>query len=208
MKSIYYFILLASSTLVLGFISEWMLNSDSIIFNSLADKMTKSQLDELINFKNKWQLAVYSLAILFLLFKIFIISLILDAGLFFYNLKLRYKELFKIVVKAEFVFLLPIIFKTIWFYFFSQGFSMIDLQYFYPLSVINLVDYNNLEVWQAYPLQIINLFELAYLFILAILLSKKLKLKLFRGFMIVLVSYFTSLMIWVVSVMFFYLSTT
>jgi hypothetical protein len=44
------------------------------------------------------------------------------------------------VIIAEFVFLLVPIFKIIWFYFFQTNYTLEDIQYFYPLSALNIVD--------------------------------------------------------------------
>jgi hypothetical protein len=70
------------------------------------------------------------------------------------------------VIIAEFVFLLVPIFKIIWFYFFQTNYTLEDIQYFYPLSALNIVDYKELEPWLIYSSQVLNLFELIYWLIL------------------------------------------
>jgi len=143
---------------------------------------------------------------LLLIIKVSIIALILDVGCFFFDKEIMYKKLFNIVTKAEFVFLGIIILKTIWFYVFQQDYTLEDLQYFYPLSALNIVGYEGLETWFIYPFQVINLFEFAYWFILAFLISKELKTTTSKGFSIVASSYGVALVIWVVVVMFFTLN--
>ncbi|HXJ98697.1 MAG TPA: hypothetical protein VNJ50_07610 [Gelidibacter sp.] len=131
-----------------------------------------------------------------------IITSILDLGCFLFNKKIKYKELFNIVVKAEFIFILVIIVKTAWFYFFQTNYTLEDLQFFYPLSALSLIGHEGLQPWFVYPFQVLNLFELAYWFILAFLLGKELKSTTDKGLSIVASSYGVGLLIWVVGVMF------
>ena len=202
MKSrILLFILIFTLVLLQQFVKE-VLNTDELYISSLADKFTYNQIEEVLNLQQKWQWLGYAIIPLLLLLKISIIAAIIDAGCFFFDKEIKYKQLFNIVVKAEFVFLLVIVFKTIWFYVFQQDYTLEDLQYFYPLSAINITGYQDLLPWFVYPLQILNLFEIAYWVILAYLLGKELKVSTDKGLSIVASSYGVGLLIWVVAVMF------
>lgn len=179
-----------------------MLNIDELTINSLAEQFTYKQIQEVLDFQQKWQWLSYIISPLLLLLKISIIAAVLDIGCFFFDKEIKYKQLFGIVVQAEFVFLLVILFKTIWFYVFHQDYTLEDLQYFYPLSAINITGYNNLQTWFVYPLQVLNVFELAYWAILAYLLGKELNISTNKGLSIVASSYGVGLLIWVVTIMF------
>lgn len=192
--------------LIFVILSEVLLNSSELVFNSLAEQLTQEQIVEALNFQQKWKWVGYVAIPLFLLIKVSVIAAILDAGCFFFEKEIKYKNLFTIVVKAEFVFILVIVFKTIWFYVFQQDFDLEDLQYFYPLSVLNIVGYEVLQPWFIYPLQVLNLFEIAYWFILAYLLGKALNINAKKGMSIVASSYGIGLLIWVVAIMFFTLN--
>ena len=174
MSNKYYLIFLIALTLFLGFLSELILNTEILFLNSLTESLTYDQLQEVIEFKDKWKWVGYIVVPILLLIKISIIAAILDIGCFFFSKEIRYKKLFNIVVKAEFIFLLVIVFKTAWFYFFETDYNLEDLQYFYPLSALNIVGYDGLQPWFIYPFQVLNLFELAYWFILAYLIGKEL----------------------------------
>ena len=148
-----------------------------------------------------------------LLIKTALISSVLYIGAFFYSkAKVTLKELFNAVVKAEFVFLGVGVLKIVWFYFFQTNYTLEDLQYFYPLSTLNIVGYKGLEAWFIYPLQVLNLFELAYWLLLSYFVGKlafteKDKGKpMDLGFKIVASSYGSALLLWVVVVMFFTLN--
>ena len=98
------------------------------------------------------------------------------------------------------------------FYFFQTNYTLEDLQYFYPLSTLNIVGYKGLEAWFIYPLQVLNLFEFAYWLLLSYFVGKlafteKDKGKpMDLGFKIVASSYGSALLLWVVVVMFFTLN--
>lgn len=199
-------ILLIVSTIVFSNISDEILNTKEIVLQSFSQQVTKEMLSSIIDFRQKWQWLGYFLLPLLLLIKALIIAAILDIGCFFFNKEIQYKKLFNIVIKAEFVFLLVIVFKTAWFYLFQTDYDLEDLQYFYPLSALNIIGYEGLQSWFIYPFQVLNLFELAYWFILAYLIGKEINDTTEKGLSIVASSYGVSLLIWVVGVMFFTLN--
>ncbi len=195
-------IFLSFISIILALFSNYILNFNVLLVNSLAEQISYEQINELLDFQEKWEWIGFIITPLLLILKISIIAAILDVGCFFFSKEIKYKKLFNIVVKAEFVFLLAIIFKTAWFYFFQTEYNLEDLQYFYPLSALNIFGYEGLQPWFIYPFQVLNLFELAYWFILAYLIGKELNENTDKGFSIVASSYGVSLLIWVVGVMF------
>ena len=193
-------------TIFLSYCSKEILNTDELIINSFAEKLSSEQVIKTLESKEKWRFLSYIILSILLLLKTSIIAVILDAGCLFFGKEIKYKKLFNIVVKAEFVFLLVIVFKTAWFYFFQTNYTLEDLQYFYPLSALNIIGYEGLQPWFIYPFQVLNLFELAYWVILAYLIGKELNENTDKGMSIVASSYGVSLLIWVVGVMFFTLN--
>ena len=92
--------------------------------------------------------------------------------------------------------------KTVWLFFNSDNVGLEYIQYFYPLSAINLVDYKIIAPWSIYAIQILNLFELLYWFVLAFLLTGLLKKNFWSSFEFVLSTYGLGLFFWVVFVVF------
>lgn len=179
-----------------------ILNLNEVFYNSLINTLSSEQIEGVLTFQKKWQWLSYVFIPVLLLLKVAVIAVVIDLGCFFFNKDIKYKKLFNIVVKAEFVFLLVIVFKTIWFYFFKTDYTFEDLQYFYPLSALSIVGYEGIKPWLIYPFQVLNLFEFAYWFILAYLLGKELGDDKDKSLSIVLSSYGTGLLIWVVGVVF------
>ena len=175
---------------------------DILYYNTLIDQISEDQVQKFFSLQNKLKWLSYLITSIFLIVKISIIAAILDIGCFFFDKKITYRRLFNIVIKAEFIFLGVIVSKTIWFYVFQQEYTLEDLQYFYPFSVLNIIGYQGVQSWYIYPLQLLNLFELAYWITLAYLLGKELKIATKKGLKIVASSYGIGLVIWVVAVMF------
>ncbi|OEK09100.1 hypothetical protein A8C32_14550 [Flavivirga aquatica] len=188
------------------FIFKNILDFDSRLVDSLSYQLTEEQIFDFLNLRK--QIGWLSLVIipLMLLLKVSLISAVINIVFVFLDKDIKYKKILNIVLKAEFIFLLAILIKTVWFYVFNQDYDLNDLQYFYPLSVLNIVGYNNIQVWFIYPLQILNLFELSYWFILAYMLGKELEVNTNKSFAIVASSYGVGLVIWVGIVMFFTLN--
>ncbi|CEN38748.1 hypothetical protein [Capnocytophaga cynodegmi] len=205
-KSIILFIVLCVSFFVLEWLSKALLHTEELLMTSLSEQLTIGQIEKIIAFREKWQWVGYGVVPVLLFLKISVIALLLDIGCFFFNKKLSYKQLFDIVLRAEFIFLLVPVLKIGWFYFFQKDFTLEDLQFFYPLSALSLVGYKGLEVWFIYPFQVLNLFEAFYWWFLAHQLDKIFNEQKEKGLSIVVSGYGVGLLLWVVGVMFFTLN--
>ncbi|MEP0984461.1 hypothetical protein [Ekhidna sp.] len=83
-------------------------------------------------------------------------------GSFMFGYRLHFNQLWKMVMLAEIVFFLPEIVKVLWFTLFYTDPDYNDYMAFYPFSLINLVDYTQINPKWHYPLKSINIFELLY----------------------------------------------
>lgn len=208
MKDIYnkYF-LLCFIILLVSELSKSILHLDNLFYNLLAEKLTSQQLENFITAQTKKQWLAYIFIPLALLIKTTLIASILYIGTFFISkTEVTFKILCGIVIKAEFIFLIVGLLKIIWFYFFQTNYTLEDIQYFYPLSALNIVGYQGLEPWFIYPFQVLNLFELAYWLILAFNIGKATETNMDNGLKIVAYSYGPALLLWVVTIMFFTLN--
>ncbi len=86
------FLILGLAHLSLGFLSKEFLNTDTLIINSLSEQLSIEQLNSIIDFREKWQWLGYFFAPLLLLIKTVIIAAILDAGCFFFDKEINYKN--------------------------------------------------------------------------------------------------------------------
>lgn len=210
------FFIIVIANIVIFVFMNFFLKIDEILISDFTSNLSIEQISKFLEARKKLKYFTF-LFICFLLFiKILVVTSALYIGTFFYSkTKVTFKQLWNIVVKAEFVFLLVGVLKIIWFYFFQTSYTLEDLQYFYPLSILNIVGYKGLDAWFIYPLQILNLFELAYWLILAYYIGKIASpaknfegnnYKMDFGLKIVATSYGSALLLWVVVVMFFTLN--
>lgn len=199
--------MLSIALFVITQITDSVLNYKGLLYNSLSDKLTHKQIQYFFEFQDNWQWVSYVFVPILLLIKISLIANTLYIGTFFFSkIPVTFKQLWAIVINAEFVFLLVPIFKIVWFYSFQTDYKLEDIQYFYPLSALNIVGYKDLEPWFVYPFQTFNLFELAYWLILAHYIGNATKTTMDQGLKILAYSYGSALLLWVVTIMFFTLN--
>lgn len=187
---------------LLLFANNWILFTDDIYYDALSSRLSFERVEEMINLNKKWNWMIYPVAPLFYLLKFFLVSICLFASLFLFRVEVGLKSLFKIVLLAEFIFLLPPLIKLFWFSFINVNYTLDDLQFFSPLSAINLFDRTTLEPWLIYPLSLLNLFELGYIIALAYLMREAIESDFAQSLKLVLVSYGTGLFIWVLFITF------
>lgn len=201
------YLLLSISLIVLTEITNSVLNYKGLLYNSLSEQLTQKQIQHFFEFQDKWQWLSYVFVPILLLIKTSLIASTLYIGTFFFSkIPVTFKQLWVIVISAEFVFLLVPVFKIIWFYYFQTHYKLEDIQYFYPLSALNIVGYKDLEPWFIYPFQTLNLFEVAYWLILAYFIGKATQTSMDKGLKVVAYSYGSVLLLWVVTIMFFTLN--
>jgi hypothetical protein len=184
-----------------------VLDFKELLSNSLAEQLTSKQIQNFFEFQDKRKWLGFIFVPVLLIIKTSLIAGILYIGTFsFSKVELTFKQLWGFVISAEFVFLLVPVFKIIWFYFFQTNYKLEDIQYFYPLSALNIVGYRDLEPWFIYPFQTLNLFEVTYWLILAYFIGKATQTSMDHGLKIVAYSYGSALLLWVVTIMFFTLN--
>jgi hypothetical protein len=180
--------------------------------NEASKTLTKSQIDQILTPETNNQYLNLITISISILIKVISISIIIFTGSILFEKKITIKNIFFIVIKLEYIFLVTVLFEIIYFKFINTTASLNDIKYFYPLSALNIVGYRGLESWFIYPLQVLNLFELAYWLLLSYFIGKlafteKDKGKpMDLGFKIVASSYGSALLLWVVVVMFFTLN--
>nr|WP_309757086.1 hypothetical protein [Flavobacterium sp.] len=206
-KTTIQFIKLSFLFVLITEISNKIIDIKNILRDFLSEFLTAVELNNYFEFQDKWHWISYFFIPLYILLKTAVITSIIYIGvLFFSKNKITFKNIWNIILKAEFIFLLVPISKVIWFYFFKTNYTLEDIQYFYPLSALNIVGYKGLEPWFIYPFQVLNLFELAYWLILAYYIGKATETDMDHGLKIVAYSYGPALLLWVVTIMFFTLN--
>lgn len=201
-----YFILLCCASGLLTLVIQKKLVGAEVYFNTYGDQINSVLLKEAISFHEKWQWISYTLIPIILIIKLSVIALCLNIGCFMTNLSIGFKKLFKICLIGETIFLLPGIIKIIWFCQYQTEYTLSDLIYFAPFSLLNLFDASQLEKWFIYPLQVLNLFEVLYWLVIAYGMKIVSEKPLPKTLKIVLGSYGTGLLVWLTFVIFIQLN--
>jgi hypothetical protein len=201
------FLLLFVLSICIAFLTKYLLNMDVLIYENVSSKISTEELAHYLSFQNKWSWLSYVFIPLFMFIKLNVITSIFYIGTFFYSkTDVTFRSLFKIIVSGEYIFFGVGFLKIIWFYFYQTNYTLEDLQYFYPLSALNITGYKGLEPWLLYPLQTLNLFEVAYIIYLSYQIGYLTKTNADNGLKIVGYSYVPALLLWVTVVMFFSLN--
>ena len=199
--------ILIITIIVITEILNYILDLKGLLYNSLSGKFTNNQIKYFLESQSRLKWIYFIFIPIFLTIKIFLIASILYIGTFFLSkIPINFNQLWVIVINSEYIFLLFPVCKIIWFYFFQANYTLEDVQFFYPLSALNIIDYKDLSPWFIYPLQTINLFEFAYIIYLAYQIGNLTKTNTDTGLKIVLSSYIPALFLWVSIVMFFTLN--
>jgi len=203
MKSYLFLIILGS---FFAFYIDVFILTDDIFYIYLADQYSNTRVEKMLAFRGKWLWLTYLIAPVITFFKILIPATLVYLGLYVSNLKYPFSNIFKACVIAEFVLLVPILFKIIWFDLIQASFTLDEFKSFYPLSLYSLFDPVLLEKWYHYPFKALNLFEVGYWFALAGSLSIVLSRD-FKEMFHVVVSYYGAYFVcWILFVVFISLS--
>jgi hypothetical protein len=94
------------------------------------------------------------------------------------------------------------LFFIIWFGLIDTSYIYNDVQYFAPLSLLNLFDASQLDSWLIFPLKSLNLFEVIYLLVLALGIKKVMKKDYDSALKFTLPVYGSALVVWILFVTF------
>lgn len=130
-------------------------------------------------------------------------------GVFFSDLHkdITLGKIFKVVVVSEIVFVVASVIKMLWFILFAGNYTLDDMNFFYPLSLINLFSRSEVASYWVYPLQTVNIFQVFYVLLLAFGLSRIGSVKKISVDRIVLSTYVPAMAVWIAMILFLTIDT-
>ncbi|MEZ2338396.1 hypothetical protein AB6735_22300 [Mucilaginibacter sp. RCC_168] len=143
---------------------------------------------------------IYISSAIYLIAKLFIISVILSIALYLNDQQIKFNRIFKVTILAEFIFLIPACIKIVSFRTVFPDGTVSDWHQYYILSALSL--FKGVPADWAYALQTLNVFEVGYWFLLAFGISRISGLDYDLSLRTVVVSYLPALIIWVAVVTF------
>lgn len=192
-------------SLVSIFLSIWIntyLITDDLFYKTLSEQMPVENIENFLQVQRKYLWLGYLSIPLWILIKCGAVHLCLQVGLIMQNIKLSASRTFRIAITAETIFIIPQIIKALWYSYVQKEYSLTDLQFFYPLSLLNLFNPSEISIMWIYPLQTLNIFEFFYFIILSIGLKRSIKKDDITSNKVLFSGYLPALIIWILCVMF------
>lgn len=131
-----------------------------------------------------------------LLWKFTLTAFLIWTGAFAFGYKISFKKLWQYVMVAEVIFVLPELFKMIYFIQPSENVSFQEIRDFYPLSLFSLLDGASFPSKFHYPLRAINLFEVIYIYLLTLGFQYLTNRNISTSFFVILFSYVLFFLLW------------
>jgi hypothetical protein len=204
LKGFHLFVFIILGNLIIMWLSKSVLIDETVFYNAYSEQLTYDRARQLFEGFKSISWVSYVISPVILLIKYSLVSLVLYLGIIFNNLqyKVSLGSVFKVVIASDIVFLLAGLTKFFWFCFFAGSYNLNDLSFFYPLSLINIFEADEIEKIWVYPLQTVNAFHLLYLLLLSYGLNNVSEIVKSDSDKIVLLSYLPGLLLWVTFIMF------
>ncbi len=186
------------------FLSQTALINEIVFFNTYSEQLTYDRAMEVFSKMKSFSWVSYIITPILLLLKFSAISVLLYIGVFFSDLhkEISLGKIFKVVIVSELVFIAASITKLLWFIFFAGNYTLEDMSFFYPISLINFFNRAEVAPYWVYPLQTVNIFQLLYILFLALGLSRISSLKKEVADRVVLGTYVPAIAVWIALIMF------
>ena len=209
LKRFHLFLFIVLGNLILIWLSKSVLINEVVFYNAYSEQLTYDRARQLFDSFQSMSWISYVLSPLILIIKFSLISLVLYIGIIFNNLqyKVTLGSVFRIVIASDIVFLSAGLTKFFWFYLFAGNYDLNDINFFYPLSLINIFKAEEVRKIWIYPMQTVNLFHIAYLMLLSFGLNNVCKIEKYDSEKIVLLSYLPGLVLWLTLIMFISIDT-
>ncbi len=196
-----YFVFFIGFPLIINAITSLLFLNDVIYYQSLGEILSADKIANFISQTKKWQWLGYVLIPIIAIIRISFTATCIYIGSFIANIKVKFHELFKVALLADFIFVLASFITLIILIFFKEVNTLDDLQT-QPFALLNLLETKKIDPLFTPLLSIVNIFELLYWLALAWLLTGVVKQPMKKTLKTVVSSYGTGLLLWVLFVMF------
>lgn len=195
--------------LLILWVSQTVLIDEIIFFNTYSEQLTYELSMEIFSAMRSYSWISYAILPILLLLKFSTLSVLIYIGAFFSDLHkdITLGKIFKVVVISEIVFVVASVIKVLWFILFAGNYTLDDMNFFYPLSLINLFSRSEVASYWVYPLQTINIFQVFYVLLLAFGLSRISSVKKISVDRIVLSTYVPAMAVWIAMILFLTIDT-
>ena len=199
-----FFVLLSLLYLLSAIIVNEYIMRDELYYHSLGSQVSINVIDELIGFKNKWQWISYAGIPVILAVKFMLIGTFLSMGSIVAGHRLTFRQIFALAMVAELVYLFAS-FITTGNLLISDIQSLEDMN-ISLLSLAPLVPGAADKPYIYVPLQSISLFLVIYILLLTWCYNTVTGYPLRSSFSLILATYGTAIILWLILVMYLMIS--
>lgn len=205
-KTLLLFLILIILSLAVSFTMNTLVLTDDVYYYFFMERFPTEKIGELLELRKENALYMYFVLPVVSSLKILMVAICLFAGVFFANIKGSFSSMFKVVINAEFIFLLATTITIIWFGFIQEEYTLNDIRNFSPFSLYSVFGYPDSDFWLKYILKMISLFQIMYVLLLAEGLRKVLLVPFTSSLKIVTISYGLGFILWITMVLFIIVS--
>ena len=187
------------------YIQDAYIITKEVYYNTLGEQLTIESIDTMLEKQAKWKFISYLLIPFVIFLQASLITLCLSCGTILMNYKIRFRPLFRLVLRSSVVFLIGKLAFT-FILLFSNIEIFDDLVSVNKFALSGFVSKNSIPTWLMYPLSILNVFEAAFWLLLTFGMSRLLQKPFRAAFGFVATTYGIGLLIWVVFIIFLQLN--
>lgn len=208
-RNVTIFLLLCIAYTILSYLANTYIINEQVIIKSYSESMPLTSVHNYLELRDEYSWFGYVLVPIVVILKVGFVTICLSIG---YLLEIesdfRINEMIGIVLIAESIFVVYQSIYQINMYLNIESLTIENSQMYYPFSLLNLFEFEELETWLVYILRTANLFEVTFVVVLAYLISKEFKLDFIESLNITIPSYGIGLLCWVMFVTFVTLQIT
>ncbi|MBA7585038.1 hypothetical protein ES708_27008 [subsurface metagenome] len=200
-KKLEFFLFISLLYVLFSVLLNEFIIKDDLYYQTLGEQLARERIEQLLEFKHKWDWIAYLIIPVILFFKFLFVALCLETGSILQGYKTSFKQMFHIAMFSELVFLFAQMLKTVVIAL-AKLEDLNELQYIASFSLLSIINNKNIDPWFIYPLHTINIFEILYWLFLAFILKTLLQKEYTRMIKFVLSTYGVGLLILLIVVMF------
>lgn len=201
-SSAFLFISVCLIYISLMYVSTTLIFTDQFYYRSYSDFASVNIIEAFIEIKNRFSWAGYLLHPFLIFIKLLFVTCCICTGAILADINFQFASIFQSSILAECVFIIAQIVNVINLFYHKEFVTIETMANYFPLSALSFYGIENVVPWLHYLLQTLNFFEVFYILFISWLLSKQWKPGLTDTLNIVLPSYGTGLLLWVLLVTF------
>lgn len=204
-NNIIIFFIFCSIYLAISVIERKMVYTSEAYYASFGEQLEYSRIQEMLGIQNKFEPLIFILIPILFLFKLTMVYFSIYTYLFLNKINISFKTLITSILYGELIFIFLSFFRLIWFVVIKDNYTVLDVTYFSPLSLLSIFKVSENYEWLSYALKTVNIFELIYIIVISYCISVNSEYRFINAFVFVAKSYGFGLLMWVLIVTFAYL---